>query len=159
MSEDLQKERDQSDYNSTYYGKNKGAISEKRKAIYASRVEVRERARAAAREYRKNNPKPARSGEPIYKEINGGMVRVYRIGRACMMSGISMQTLRKWENMGRVPAPFAIEGATHRYYTDNQINLLTELAQVCAEVRYNSLVRKQAIQLKSNEVHKSWKDL
>ena len=159
MSEELQKVRDQSDYNSDYYGKNKDAISVRRKAIYATRVDVREKAKAAAAEYRKLNPKPARSGTPIYKEVEGVLTQVYRIGRACLMAGISMQTLRKWESIGRVPPPLTIEGATHRYYTEHQIILLKELAQTCSEVRYNALIRKKEVQLKSNEIHKSWKDL
>ena len=62
------------------------------------------------------------------KTVGGKLVRVYRLGEVASMIGRSQQTIRKWEAEGYIPKP--IVNSAHRFYTDNQVGLMYELADL-----------------------------
>lgn len=143
-----------SDQNSfkKWYHENKVLFNAKRKAKYASDKDMREKAVLRQREYRKNNP--ARLKSENTRVVGGREQPVYRIGAVAEAIGRTEQVVRLWEANGIIPKP-TVPG-THRYYTQEQVDLLKGLAQVFDEVRYKPMIRAAAISKKSSEVHLLW---
>lgn len=52
------------------------------------------------------------------------MERRYKIGEFSKITGVSIDTLRRWDNEGKFKANRAITG--HRYYTDDHLKQLRE---------------------------------
>jgi len=141
----------------SWYSKNKGALSKKRKARYAQDKEYRDAIINHQREYREANPPPSRAGRARFKEIGGKEVEVVRIGKVAASIGRSDQTIRDWELGGIIPEPSII--GSHRYYTLKQVALLKELADLIDFMRATN--RKElgaVIKVKSAEIFINWED-
>lgn len=111
-----------------WYEANGKAHNEARKKKYHTDKAYRDTVKERAAEYRRENPAPSRAGMSSMKTVGGKLVRVYRLGEVAGMIGRSQQTIRKWEAEGYIPKP-SVKSA-HRFYTDNQVKLMSELADL-----------------------------
>lgn len=136
-----------------WYLKNKKKLSEKRKKAYRTDEAVREKAKDQQRRYRAANPRLGRQPEQ-FKEINGIPTQVVRIGGLCGAIGKCVETVRKWEQLGHIPAHTIPQ--KHRYYTLAQVALVRELSQLIDEVRYNRALRAYALGKKVAEIKAKW---
>jgi DNA-binding transcriptional MerR regulator len=87
--------------------------------------------------------------------VAGNNKEVFRIGKVAEMIGRSDQTIRDWEETGIIPKP--IVQSAHRYYTQSQVIMLRELADVISLLRSTS--RKDldsVVAVKSAEIHSKW---
>jgi hypothetical protein len=139
-----------------WYKQNKEAYNARRKAQRDEDPELRERIAAAQRERRANAPRPEKDG-PRYKVVNKKKVEVFRIGQVAKACNRTEQVIRMWEREGKIPKPIIPGG--HRYYTQNQLNMLVEFAELMDEVRYDPSVRSVAVDKKSAELAANWKTL
>lgn len=135
-----------------WYERNKTAFNKRRAEKYAKDPAYREKAAARQREYRLRNP-TTRKRENT-RVVNGVEVAVTRIGDVAKIIGRSEQVIRLWEKRKLIPPP-TVQGS-HRYYTENQIALLSSLAEAFNEVRYKPAIRTQVISKKSAEVFLLW---
>lgn len=138
-----------------WYSKNKEALNAKRRERYKKDEALRAKTREQQAKYRANNPRKSTAGAPLYREVNGTLIRVFRIGEAARLVGRKEQVLRKWERDGLTPKP-TLEGK-QRYYTEVQVVLLRELAQLIDQVRYtNAVTREIALTSKTEELNSKW---
>lgn len=140
-----------------WYEKDKDKLSEKRKQRYQSDAAYRAMCIARAAERRAKFPAPSRAEMPIFKEVNGKSVEVFRISEVGQMIGIGIQTIRAWEVSGLVPKPTV--KSFHRNYTKFQIALMKELADLSHQHRYDRENRTSILESKSTEVWKKWDQL
>lgn len=116
----------------TWYANNKAKLNAKRKQRYHASQEVREKAINRQKNYRERT---AGTHDSVHLRLVAGKKReVFRIGDASEQVGRDEQTLRKWEKQGLIPKP--IVASKHRYYTQNQINLMRKLAELIDQLRY-----------------------
>lgn len=114
----------QKDYFAQWYRENKKDLSRKRKQRYARDKNYREKAKAQARRYRREHPRPARPRQvKRFRELNGQDVQVFQIGEAAQKVGCGMSTIRSWEAKGVIPKP--VFDDWKRLYTERQIRLMT----------------------------------
>lgn len=138
-----------------WYADNKADLSAKRKARYHSDPEYRAKVKESALEARRKNPRVSTAGKSLFKQYKGQQIRVYRVGDVSALIGRKEQVIRQWERNGWIPKPI-IGGVTHRYYTEDQVKLLREFAELIDQVRYSPLSRNLAINTKSVEVWSKW---
>ena len=136
-----------------WYERNKAQFNPARAAKYASDPSLRQKRGEHQREYRRNNP-PARSDGTLTRQVNGTTIRVFRIGQVAQLIGRDVQVIRIWERAGRIPKP-TIAGA-QRLYTQRQVNLLIDFAQLMTTVRYDHKVRAKAIEQKAQQIALAW---
>ena len=138
-----------------WYEENREAHNAARRKRYKSDKAYREEINLKAAEYRRENPAPSRAGLSSMKTVGGKLVRVYRLGEVAKMIGRSQQTVRKWEAEGYIPKP-SITSA-HRFYTDHQVKLLSELADLI-EVTWkgNREVFTTVVAAKRAEISANW---
>jgi len=153
----------QRDYNKNYYEKNKNELSAKRKAAY--RADPERRAKAQLRQARvRREAKERRSDageELIYRTIDGVKVQVFRIGAVAKKIGKSVETIRKWESTGIIPLPLPVDrdvSATHRYYTQHQVDLLAKLSAEADKYRYarGTSIRRDTVNKMSQYIAENW---
>lgn len=136
-----------------WYQENREAYNAARKKRRDSDPDLREKLAAAQRERRAKQPRPDKD-EPRYKIINKQQVAVFRIGYVAKACHRSEQIIRIWEREGKIPKPSVPGG--HRYYTQNQLNLLIEFSELLDEVRYDPKVRSVAVDHKVAEIKANW---
>lgn len=139
---------------SKWYENNKSKHNEARKARYHADPEVRIKAINRQKSYRERNA--GQHDKSHVRVVAGKKREVFRIGEASSQVGRDEQTLRKWEKQGLVPAPTVV--SKHRYYTQNQINLMRELAELIDKLRYptGQEALDLAIKKKSKEISTKW---
>lgn len=137
-----------------WYQENKETISSRRKKLYREDPEHREAVKLRQAEYRKTHPPLSRAGRSKFKIINGIKVEVFRIGETSQRVGRDEQTIRGWEDRGLIPAPTA--PGVHRNYTEKQIALMKELADLIDNSRYDKEGLQVAIAAKSIEIKSNW---
>jgi hypothetical protein len=145
----------QSEYNKTYYEKNKAKIRAARAERYQTDPDYRERVKAAAL-LRKQELKRNRKKGPV-KQRNRGPMRPVKfnvdIGNGELMATTMFtagwlakkfdrtpQTIRLWEKNGILPAAMYRSDSGDRLYTHLQVSLLLK-AYTEAIREYGSLVR------------------
>jgi hypothetical protein len=136
-----------------WYARNREEYNAKRKAKYAEDSTHRTAVIERQKDYRKDKPRQPSDGRH-FRKIAGHEVEVFRIGYAAEAIGRTIQIIRTWEKEGKIPLP-SIPGG-HRYYTLNQVKLMTELAELMNEVRYEPKIREHAMQTKTAEIKQKW---
>lgn len=107
-----------------WYGSNDNAekLSKRRKERYKSDPEYRERAKQAAKEYKRK--KRAELGGAILREVNGEKIKVWRQSAIAEQAGCSTKLIQHYLMKGVIPEP-EIESA-RRVYTEHEKNVLVE---------------------------------
>jgi len=127
-------------YARKYYQKHREKILADKKKYYEEHPEYRERLQARTKERRKRlqeerkllGPMPRKTGPRKKKthlvEINGQDVEVIMvtIGKLAQMFGKKVETLRKWEELGRLPIALYRTSGGVRLYPEFQATLLVE---------------------------------
>lgn len=134
-----------------WYAKNKEKFNSARKKKYAEDVAMRDAVVDRQREYRKTH---SVSGGMHHRKVGGVEVEVVRIARAAEMIGRSIQVIRIWERIGRIPLP-SVTG-NHRYYTMAQVKLMSELADLMNHIRYDHGTRLEAVAKKVAYIKTNW---
>lgn len=109
----------QDNYFSRYWQKNSVKVNKKRKQRYDSDPDYAEKARQAARDYRKRKKEEIlkereEAGEPLVKkgggprkpkeiEVNGAITEAVTIGTVASEIGVSVQKLNYWRKIGILP--------------------------------------------------------
>lgn len=136
-----------------WYKANKIAFNKARAEKYAANPELQEKTRVKQKIYRESIPREKASGEH-YRTIKGKVTQVFRIGAVAQMIGRDEQSIRSWEAKGYIPKPTI--KSTHRYYTPNQIKLMSEWAELSGLLRWDPKVREEALPKKSAEIKALW---
>jgi hypothetical protein len=108
-----------------WYDENAESLSEKRKKNYKSDPEMREAAKARAKDYRDRRKQGERVQRVLQREYKGVLADVFSTGYIASELGASTTMLIKWEKKGWLPEPVFNEH--HRLYTGKQKSLITEL--------------------------------
>lgn len=138
-----------------WYKKNSEKLNDKRKKRYATDTSYRQAAIDRQAEYRSRNPPKSRAGESRFKKVGGTAVEAFRIGKAAEIIGRSVQSIRKWEQLGIIPSP--VVPSSHRYYTAYQVMLMKELADIIDLARHErGGLLQAAIETKSAEIKSKW---
>lgn len=146
-------------YNKDYYLKNKERLSEKKKARYRNDPSYREGVMARQAQRRRAMPRRSEASEQVLERVVDGMLRrVFRIGDVAKKIGKSVQTIRGWEKAKIIPHPLTSSDATHRYYTEEQVAMLGELADIVDKLRYcrGTTLRADTINKKAMEIAEKW---
>lgn len=112
------------DYNDRYYQDRKDSISQRRKERYQNDPEYRERVRARAKEYKRNNP-VSRATLVIPDAYS------WSFPDAAEEIGVKSATLREWLIKEFFPKPKKY-GPNYRF-TNNQVELLRKIATYISE--------------------------
>lgn len=136
-----------------WYDRNKEVLNAKRKKSYAENSEHRTNAVEYQRAYRADRPRTVADGRQ-YRTVDGVKVEVFRIGHVATATGRTEQVIRIWERDGKIPKPSLPGG--QRYYTQKQVKLLIEFAEVMNQVRYDPKIRAQALSKKTSELNQKW---
>ena len=136
-----------------WYQRNSATYNESRKQKYASDPEVRQAYLERQARYRKSNPRNPASGQH-FRKIKGAEVEVFRIGTVAEMIGRTEQIIRIWERDERIPKP-TVPGR-HRYYTQTQVKLMVEFADLLTQVRYDKKIREVAVPKKVLQIKALW---
>jgi hypothetical protein len=97
------------------YGK---SHNERRRERYKKDAAYRESIKAAKRERYARNSRP----EPVTKEYNGRMHRVYRVGDIAERAGVDVMKVQNLVRSGKIPDK--VFSGTHRYYSEAQVELI-----------------------------------
>lgn len=139
-----------------WYAVNKERLSVRRKQLYNSNPELREKIKERQKRYRESNPSRSKAGQTKVRMIDGKDHVVHRIGEAAVLISRDEQTIRNWEAKGLIPRP-SVPGV-HRYYTATQISLMCELREVIDDLRYNKGAFPSALKEQSEKLLTHWKD-
>lgn len=105
-----------------WYGRNKERLAERRKRRYREDPEYREKILAHKRA--KGREERAAIAPYVRKVVGKKEILLLRIGDAAERVGVTAMTLRDWEERGLIPkSAFPWK---HRYYTDHQVDLLSQ---------------------------------
>lgn len=139
-----------------WYSENKKAYNAERKAKRDASPELRQKLASGQKERRARQPRVEKDGVR-FKNYMGAQVQVFRIGFVAKACNRTEQVIRIWERAGKIPKP-TVPGS-HRYYTQNQLNLLVEFGELMDVVRYDVAVRSMAVDKKSAELVANWKNI
>lgn len=137
-----------------WYAQNKEEYNRKRRERYANDVKYRKQAIESAERYRKEGPAAPKTRSKKFRKYKGVEVRVFTIGEAAKAVNRSTQTIRQWEKDKLIPRP-VFKGTSHRLYTEHQIKLLTEFADVVK----NNWKSPQVVLQASKHVRSEWRNL
>lgn len=136
-----------------WYNSNRNSFNAERKRKYAEDSLRRLSAIEKQKEYRLHNPRP--TGLPKkFAIVCGQTVDAYRIGEVARRVGRDEQVIRIWERKGYIPAP-SLPGP-QRYYTLQQIHLLTGFARMMDEFRYERKLLPRLIAEHSEQLKRDW---
>ena len=156
------------DYQREYYLQRKEKLSRRRKDRYRSDPEYREKAKAAARQYREERrrqvahlreigelPPPIRQRgprKPVDVEVRGEMVKAYTISTLASRINRSSSAINFWTRAGLLPKTPLRSARGERLYTDGMI-----------EVVKTALDKRSAVREKdksfAREIRQGWRDL
>jgi len=107
-----------------WYNTNKDIYNKKRRLKYHSDSVYRAKiiAKRMERVVSTKNSNP----QKVYRQVQGQVVRVYRITEAAKLVGVMDHTLRGWEKRGFIPKPTI--KARQRMYTLSQVSLIKKVA-------------------------------
>jgi len=118
-------------YYGKWYEKHKDERNARRRERYKRNADYRQAAIQRAAKYRAEQ-----EGEEFkeaittpetrhYRNVDGHVVEVFKIGEVAKLLGKSPQTIRNWETRNLIPAPIFDE--PQRLYTEHQISLLHKI--------------------------------
>jgi hypothetical protein len=126
-------------YNRRYYEQHKARLTRQRKKRYENdpeyrRAQLRNRRAQAAREKAARQglpvvPKKLRPGKRLELEFPNGDSRVcemFSIGQFAERVGVSLNTIRNWEQQGVLPRPIYFSVGGHRLYTSDQMETVRD---------------------------------
>lgn len=126
-----------------WYERNKDSINKKRRIKYKADSEYREQAKRSTSAAYRAKPFVSKAGASKVKMVQGKSVTTCSMSEAASSIGRSMPTIRLWEARGWIPAPTVDAGK--RFYTVNQVSLLSELAGTLDSLRTHNLAEREKV--------------
>lgn len=144
-----------SEASNRWYKQNKDRVNSARAARYKANPAYRGKILESQQQYRDTHPSPSSRGASRMKMVNGKLVETFRISEVAVIIGRSLQTIRAWHSAGWLP-PTTIP-SPQRFYTINQVRLMSDLASVVSQTRHAYQGAYQsALQSKINEIKALW---
>lgn len=132
----------------TWYVKNATKLNKGRRSRYRADPEYRDKALAASKKWRENNPDHNRKRKSDKPEA-------YTIGQAAEALDSCPQTLRGIEARKLIPP--AKKGAGHRKYTPRQIELMRPLVEYLQTTHYTVPGYRKQVKALSQQLKTQWK--
>lgn len=136
-----------------WYERNCNEFNFQRRARYTKDEAYRQRCLLDAKMYRKNGPKKGKKTDIVYWRTKGEKY-FYPIHSVAMLVGRQNRTIKLWEKRGFYPK--MKKAYAHRFYSNDQVELLKLIAKTIDTYRFNHAKLKQELAKTTALVRAKW---